>query len=164
MGYTHYVNRPVKNAGSAYMFGKLALDAKKICDWANENGIRVRNYAGEGEPEFNESYFAFNGDGHGENDYSHETFHWDGIPTQVEWRKEEKDYFDFCKTARKPYDAVVTAVLIRAKHIYGSCVSVSSDGDWEDWSAGRTVYELVFGETAECPFDKAITNNEGEQQ
>ena len=163
MGYTHYWDRPVSNAGSAYMFGKLALDTKKICEWANDNGMRIRNGFGEGEPEFTEFYFSINGDAQADSDYSYETFRWEGIPTQPEWRQDEREYFDFCKTARQPYDAVVTAILIRAKHIYGSCVSVSSDGDWQDWSAGRTVYELVFGETAECPFDKATTNNEGEQ-
>jgi hypothetical protein len=167
MGYTHYWDRPVKNAGSAYMFGKLSLDAKKLCDWANENGIRVRDYQGEAEPDFNEAYFAINGDARaideeGERrDYSHETFHWAGIPTQTEWRKGEETIFDFCKTNYKPYDAVVTAILIRAKHIYGSCVSVSSDGNWDEWAAGRMMYELVFGEKAECPFDMATSNSEG---
>ena len=55
----------------------------------------------------------------------------------------------------KPYDAVVTAILIRAKTIYGSCVSISSDGDWHEWQAGRDMYEAIFGEVAECPFDRA---------
>ena len=55
----------------------------------------------------------------------------------------------------KPYDAVVTAILIRAKSIYGSCVEISSDGDWSEWQAGREMYETVFGEVAECPFEGA---------
>ena len=158
MGYTHYVTRPVKNAGSAYFYGKLALDAKKLCDYANANGIRIRNGAGEGEPEFTEFSFSINGDAEGFSDdgrdLAHETLYWAGIPTLSEWRKGESDHFNFCKTAMKPYDAVVTAILIRAKSIYGSCVSVSSDGDWQDWQAGREMYETVFGEVAECPFDR----------
>jgi hypothetical protein len=86
---------------------------------------------------------------------SHETFTWKALPTQVEWRKDEPEIFDFCKTAQKPYDAVVTAILIRAKEIYGSCVSISSDGDWSEWQDGRNLYEAVFGEVAQCPFDGA---------
>jgi len=125
MGYTHYVRRPVKNAGSAYFYGKLALDAKAIVDYANANGIRIRDAFGEGEASFGEF---------------------------------ESHYFSFCKTAMRPYDAVVTAILIRAKTIYGSCAIISSDGDWEtDWQEGRRLYEAVFGEVAPCPMEMANT-------
>jgi hypothetical protein len=141
------------------MFGKLALDAKTICDYANANGIRIRNGNGEGEPEFTEFYFSINGDAEAftseGRDLAHETFYWAGIPTQSEWRKDEPDFFEFCKTAYKPYDAVVTAILIRAKSIYGSCVRISSDGEWSEWQAGRDMYEAIFGEVAECPFERA---------
>lgn len=152
MGYTHYNYRPRKNAGSAYMYGKLALDAKAICEYAYTIGIKLGDWSGENgtQPQFTESEFSLNGI----DDMSHETFTWKALPTQSEWRKDEPEIFDFCKTAMKPYDAVVTAILIRAKEIYGSCVSVSSDGDWSEWQDGRDLYEAVFGEVAECPFDK----------
>lgn len=159
MGYTHYFIRPRKNAGSAFMFGKLALDAKKLCEYANANGIRIRNGHGENEPEFTEYYFSINGDGEAFSadgrDLAHETFYWSGIPEIQEWRKDEPDHFSFCKTAYKPYDAVVTAILIRAKVIYGSCLDVRSDGSWSEWQAGREMYETVFGENAPCPFQGA---------
>ena len=159
MGYTHYWRRPRKNAGSAYMFGQLALDAKKIIQQAEREGIRIRDAYGENEPEFNEARFGINGDASafsdGGRDLAHESFIWEGIPTVSEWRKDEPNTFDFCKTAYKPYDAVVTAVLIRAKHIYGSCVSISSDGEWQEWQAGRELYERVFSEVAECTFSRA---------
>ena len=158
MGYTHYTCRPVKNAGSAYFYGKLALDAKKLCDYANANGIRIRNGEGLGEPEFTEFSFSINGDAEAFSDdgrdLAHETFYWAGIPTHPNHREGEPEFFSFCKTAYKPYDAVVTAILIRAKHIYGSCVSISSDGDWHEWQTGRELYERVFSEVAECPFEK----------
>jgi hypothetical protein len=150
MGYTHYFIRPRKNAGSAFMFGKLALDAKKIIEQATAQGIAVSGPLGHGTPEFTESHFSLNGlEMLGQD---HETFYWSGIPEIQEWRKDEPDHFSFCKTAYKPYDAVVTAILIRAKVIYGSCVSISSDGDWHEWQAGRDMYETVFGENAPCPF------------
>ena len=155
MGYTHYWRRPRKNAGSAYMFGQLALDTKKIIAQAEQDGIRIRNGQGEGEPEFNEAYFSINGDASHYvegRDLAHETFCWEGIPSISEHRKDEPETFDFCKTAHKPYDAVITAILIRAKQIYGSCVYISSDGKWGEWQAGRELYEKVFGEVAEYPF------------
>ena len=153
MGYTHYNYRPRKNAGSAYMYGKLALDAKAICEHAYTIGIKLGDWSGENgtSPQFTEGEFSLNGI----DDMSHETFTWKALPTQVEWRKDEPEIFDFCKTAMKPYDAVVTAILIRAKEIYGSCVSISSDGDWSEWQDGRNLYEAVFGEVAQCPFDGA---------
>ena len=156
MGYTHYWRRPRKNAGSAYMFGLLALDAKKIIAQAEQDGIRIRNGHGEGEPEFNEARFGINGDASAFSDdgrdLAHESFIWEGIPSISEHRKDEPETFDFCKTAHKPYDAVITAILIRAKQIYGSCVYISSDGKWGEWQAGRELYEKVFGEVAEYPF------------
>ena len=165
MGYTHYWRRPRKNSGSAYMYGMLALDAKKIIEEAQGQGIRIRNGHGEGEPEFSEISFSINGDASNGEDY--ETFCWEGIPTISEWRIDEDETFDFCKTAYRPYDAVITAILIRAKHVYGPCVQVSSDGDWDkradyadsygSWADGRELYEQVFGEVAECPFEKVAS-------
>jgi hypothetical protein len=159
MGYTHYVTRDKRNVGSAWMFGKLALDAKKIIEQAKLEGIVIAGWDGKGEPEFTEGYFRFNGQEL--NDQDHETFSWEALPEQPEWwvkayagdREKKHQIFDFCKTNQKPYDTVVTAVLIRAKVIYGSCVDIGSDGGWEtDWQNGRWLYEKVFGEQAVCPF------------
>lgn len=78
----------------------------------------------------------FNGVG----ERSHETFH-----------LSNKQDMNFCKTAFKPYDEVVTAVLIRAKYYFGEALSVGSDGYWSEWQAGRDLYERTFGEVAETP-------------
>ncbi|TGO13227.1 hypothetical protein BTUL_0074g00340 [Botrytis tulipae] len=40
--------------------------------------------------------------------------------------------FNFCKTARKEYDAVVATILMRAKMLAGDGFSLFSDGDWDD--------------------------------
>ena len=85
------------------------------------------------------------------------------IAEQPEWQRQHfsasgknpNEIFDFCKTAHKPYDSVVTAILIRAKVIYGDLVSISSDGGWSEWQAGRNIYEAVFGEPAPNPFGMA---------
>ena len=40
-----------------------------------------------------------------------------------------------CKTSLTPFDVIVCAALIRAKHIYRDQVSVSSDGEWDtEWN------------------------------
>jgi len=103
-----------------------------------ENGIVICGGDGEGEPEFTEGYFALNGTIL--NDEWHESMVWEAIPSE--------GVFTFCKTAYKPYDAVVTAILLRAKYHYGELVSVRSDGTWDEWLAGRELYRQVFSETA----------------
>ena len=47
--------------------------------------------------------------------------------------------FEFCKTAQKPYDKYVVAMLIAVAQITDS-ISVSSDGDQEDWLEGLQLY------------------------
>jgi hypothetical protein len=44
---------------------------------------------------------------------------------------------------------VVTAVLIRAKAHYGDGIRIHSDGSWDDWSGGRALVRMVFGDEAD---------------
>lgn len=54
-------------------------------------------------------------------------------------------YFEFCKTAYKPYDIAVTAFLIIAKHHLGELIEVSSDGDNKDWFDAKVLCDKVLG-------------------
>lgn len=152
MGYTHYWYRK-EGPGSRQLFQQLGTDAKRIIAVAESRGIRLGNWGGEESPEFNERRFSFNGYG----EEAHETFSWDDDADMKAWQKqagfEDDDVFYCCKTAYKPYDAVVTAILIRAKELYGEAVRVSSDGAWPDWADGRNLYEAVFGYEPTCPFN-----------
>ena len=99
----------------------------------------------------------------------------DGIRLNGRWDDHEPfeltpgPYHTYCKTARKPYDETVTAILIRAKVRAGSAIKISSDGDWYEWQAGRELVARVWPkEKAACPFDRTSpkdyddrTNNEG---
>lgn len=91
-------------------------------------------------------------------DLNHETF---GVPRTLAGIKarvadDKKGYpqdasmhgFDFCKTARKPYDTVVTACLCVLAE---SGLSVSSDGDTRDWEAGRALAQDVLGRSVANP-------------
>ena len=51
--------------------------------------------------------------------------------------------FNFCKTAAKPYDLVVTAILVLAEHFSEGHFKVSSDGDPEDWAEGLALAREV---------------------
>jgi len=152
MGYTHYWYRQLASRDQPHTkasYGALALDIKRICEVATGLGIELGNAEGDegSKPEFTESQVMLNGIG----ENSHETFSWLARVEQRNHDKGEPSIFYFCKTAHKPYDAVVTASLIRAKHYYGNEVDVKSDGDWAEWQTGRDLYQLAFGEVASNP-------------
>jgi len=121
MGYTHYWK--IKENLDQTKWDEFADGALKVIQTATEAGIAI-------EDESTKSSIFFNGVGSN----SHETFviNWDDAK------------FNFCKTAQKPYDTVVTAVLIWFKTVFGDGVIVTSDGDWKDWEGGAVLFETVF--------------------
>jgi len=52
--------------------------------------------------------------------------------------------FQSCKTAYRPYDLTVTAVLIALKHHFSIC-EISSNGKEKDWLDGRILCNNVLG-------------------
>jgi hypothetical protein len=122
MGYTHYWT--LENGIEQEDWNKFLEGARKVIETAKEAGIALEdNSAG--------AAIHFNGVGAD----AHETFN----------ITSEDVGFEFCKTAFKPYDAVVTAILIHAKDCFGSAIKVTSDGNWVDWEGGTLLYEEVFG-------------------
>jgi hypothetical protein len=128
MGYTHYWT--ITKELTPAQFKEWTNGVKAIVETATEAGIALGNGLGFDAPNIDETLVAFNGVGEG----GHEIF---GIRLGDEG-------FDFCKTAEKPYDAVVTASLIHAKKIFGDAIEIKSDGNWDDWDSGKVLYETVF--------------------
>jgi Tfp pilus assembly protein PilF len=63
--------------------------------------------------------------------------------------------FNACKTQWKPYDAAITASLLAARDHFGfDVLEIKSDGDWEAWAPGRSIYHSVFGRDAKQPFEQ----------
>lgn len=89
-------------------------------------------------PEVSASLVRFNGAG----EKGHETFLFTRVGAP----------FHFCKTAQKPYDAVVCAVLLAAKHHLGAALTLSSDGTWAEWKPGRDLYFQATGRQATQPW------------
>ncbi|KAI9930252.1 hypothetical protein MW887_012065 [Aspergillus wentii] len=77
-----------------------------------------------------------------------------------EWlviNKKEATRFSFVKTVRKPYDAVVACVLLRAYMLAPRQFKLSSDGFWDEreWIDARQLYETLWpDETLESPFQE----------
>lgn len=80
-------------------------------------------------------------------DCSNETFHLPRIFEPGQYRQPEGDdyYFDFCKTAYKPYDLAVTAALVIAKHHLKDLIVVSTDGNDKDWFDARQMCQMLLG-------------------
>ncbi len=121
MGYTHYWT--LENAIEQSDWNKFLEGARQIIGTATDAGIPLQDDSAGAAIFIN---------GVGAN--AHESF----VITS------EDVGFNFCKTAEKPYDTVVTAILIHLKQSLGSKVVVTSDGDWSDWQGGRLLYETVF--------------------
>ena len=87
-------------------------------------------------------------------DCSHESF----CLYRVEEPKPYLDgkMFGFCKTAYKPYDLLVTACLIVAKHHLGNGIRVSSDGESRDWEDARRLCQQVLGYGSEFQLNEDV--------
>ena len=113
MGYTRYWTRTDEPITQEFVdaVNKIIADARK-------KGITTCGWDGTGEPEVTLERIALNGPE--ENDLGHETF---TITNESEW--------NFCKTARKPYDYVVRRILRTAKRM-GIVCKVCDDGKNEE--------------------------------
>lgn len=80
-------------------------------------------------------------------DCSHESFWFPRTMGADECGRPDGDgrHFQFCKTAYKPYDVMVTAALIAAKHRFGGAVMVESDGEDKDWFDAQMLCQQVLG-------------------
>lgn len=126
MGYTHYWTFEGPTTGKK--MDKAIADCNKI---ANASPVPLGNGHGEDEPVLRKGKCLFNGVG----DDSHEGFGLEMGDTG----------FEFCKTAQKPYDVVVTACLIALQYHLGAGVKLGSDGSNDEWQDGAALCHEVLG-------------------
>lgn len=140
MGYTQYWRRPSEHPLEDWK--KFTAGVKKIIDAAKKK-IKIAGGSGSGHPEISDEQIDFNGDG--VEGLDHETFY---IPRVLVGRSpmpgdDRGLIFQFCKTACKPYDEVVVAVLILYKKCFPK-VGLSSDGGVADWKDGKLLFEKAM--------------------
>ena len=116
------------------MVGLLPAKSETAGGYYSEHQLKICGGTGDGEPEFSKTRIEFNGDE--SQGLNHETF-------RVEFNKPTK--FDFCKTARKPYDMLVCLCLISLRNNIPGGFECSSDGDLEDWEPAYEFYEKHIG-------------------
>jgi len=131
MGYTHYWQFKAAPRGQANAieteYQRAMQDCQRVIrQYYKENG----GLSGYSAHTAIGAYGGLNVNGKGEE--GHETF---AMREHFSQNLEDSG-FGFCKTARKPYDLVVTACLAILKHRLGACIEVSSDGDAQEWRDG----------------------------
>ncbi|ACL41991.1 hypothetical protein Achl_4040 (plasmid) [Pseudarthrobacter chlorophenolicus A6] len=127
MGYTHYFPGLTATA-------EVIADARKIIA---ASPVTICGPKGQGLPILDEADgIRLNGfEAAGE---AYDTFHLGGTKAPP-----YPDMWTFCKTEEKPYDVVVTAILIAAavRSLNTSMGTVRSDGRWDNWAAGVELFE-----------------------
>lgn len=130
MGYTHYWE------------GKRAATPSEWADMREFAAALFKDRAavlagpmGEGKPENEPAHIAFNGIAKCGED--HESM----VISNAEGE------FSFCKTARKPYDAAVVALLVHASKI--GYITWSSDGGLKDHAEGIALEAKLSKELSE---------------
>jgi hypothetical protein len=125
MGYTHYWNQTRDFTDDEW--GTICARAENVID-EYEDILCYEEDEPKRKPEVSKTCVRFNGKG----EDGHETFY---LPRKQEPRSpwhtspEEEGTFHFCKTAYKPYDAAVVAVLIEVRDVAPGAITLSSDGD-----------------------------------
>lgn len=159
MGYTHYWRQYRDFTDEEWDYAReffhkgLELLSEDLSfqttahDWGNDP-VSIRGPQGTGEPLCNENEIGFNGCK--SLDLDHESFYVQKIASGYVWSPTQR--FFFCKTARKPYDVLVVAMLMMF-HEMNPWFEWSSDGGDQHAPAmdgGRRLYNAIV--EALCPW------------
>ena len=138
MGYTHYWY--IADEIDRNSWDKFLVDFRTILP----NFESTLDIQGDQKLQHDKDMIYLNGIG----ELSHETFCLLRI-TQLTARTQRDDdnglIFNFCKTARKPYDIAVCSALIIAKKHFGESIMISSDGDNEEWQESKALCQKILG-------------------
>lgn len=156
MGYTHYWRQLRDFTDTEWQ--ELTRLTNLIL--ADNEGILSDGFGEGGKPEVNGEHIWFNG----LRENSHETFRiTKKRRAKMDYEEQEtydKGAFEFCKTAHKPYDKYVVAVLcaLYNMEVKDKIMSISSDGNTEDWTEG--LFHAVRSTREEqmyCPIRDCLT-------
>jgi hypothetical protein len=140
MGYTHYFSH---KKTTAKKWALILADCKKL---QAADDVPLCHYGDDNDsPVFDDKTICFNGmDSDG-----HETF--ELIRAGVKKGEHDKSMgFQFCKTARKPYDTLVCACLLVYMYHSPDTMELGSDGGPSEWADAEKFvkdtlgYEITF--------------------
>ena len=140
MGYSHYwtfQRSGLPHGELAERYQRAVVEIKHLRKRLPKN-IVVAGPLGEGRPKLINELVCFNGDS--SKNLDHETF---CVPLTKDANSFSNDPdWDFCKTARKPYDLLVCASLLSFSRALPSVFTFESDGNiyGEDWAEATEFY------------------------
>jgi hypothetical protein len=141
VGYTNYYSQQREVTNKEWL--GIMMDAKEILAETMNSGIPLAfEYDLPHQmPEVSEDVIQFNGIGGN----GHETFY---LP-----RSKIGGHGDFCKTARKPYDVAVGAIMLSMDHHAPGAWSLGSDGDIteDEWIRAMAMYCKATGRPLDAP-------------
>ena len=144
MGYTHYwefKKNPKDVKDGSKKFAK-AVELLKKClakvpaeIGAAKSPFVLKGGDGKGKPVLTDEVVCFNGDA---------SMHYDYETCYLALNNDDYD-FDFCKTARQPYDVAVCLTLLCFKKTFGNDFSYSSDGNQDDegWKMAHNIFNEI---------------------
>ena len=138
MGYTHYWY--IADEIGQDSWDKFLVDFRTILP----NFESTLDIQGDQKLQHDKDMIYLNGIG----ELSHETFCLERITETTAHTQRDDDnglIFNFCKTARKPYDIAVCSALIIAKKHFGKSIMISSDGDNEEWQESKALCQKILG-------------------
>lgn len=89
---------------------------------------------------------------------SYESFIFERVLDVPDYQREKTPdgpFFNFCKTAFRPYDLAVTAALIIAKHHLKGAMTVTSDGEAPHWFDGAMLCQSLLGYGLDFKLDES---------
>jgi hypothetical protein len=148
MGYTHYFafKAPARGDAAAVeeLYQSTLKEAQRIVSFYQKHATGLDRLSGYSA--HTNRYGGLNFNGKQEN--AHESF---------VLREHYKQNLDgtwggrFCKTAQKPYDVVVVAVLCLLKYRLGDLIDIGSDGRALDWAAGAALARAALKRKIQIP-------------
>ena len=147
MGYRHHWTFARDLTGQEFeVIREAACQVVERCD------VPLANRSGQPGtmPELTDEVIAFNGVG----EDGREALVIERAQPIRSYSPDLDDYYHYCTTERRPYDAAVGAVLLAAKSVLEEDMVLSSDGFREEWLNGphtgtqgaARVYQRIFGD------------------
>jgi hypothetical protein len=145
MGYTHYWYQKRDATPAEWI---AILDAARAIISESGDVKLAREYDDPDEaPPLSVDEIRFNGVG----ENGHETFLLERFKQAPRIPVPDGSTFAFCKTAHKPYDVVVCAILLMANYHAPDVWRISSDGDADAWMPGKRRAYAATGVPAAIP-------------
>ena len=138
MGYTHFYEIMDESVDLRVVeVGRDIAEVIRRCEIL----IGDANGTPDSAPEISSAAIKFNG----VKPDNYERFNY---PPDFEFNRHQglKTGFEFCKTARRPYDIVVCAEMLALKHHLGDAVHISSDGSRKEsgWRDAIALHDYIF--------------------